>query len=74
MKHGTGRRSFEALIAAVRFARHAVIGERNAALLPFRTDVKNVILWHHENADGSGALGIREEKGVLTLFFPSGRS
>ena len=62
MKHGTGRRSFEALIAAVRFGRHAVIGERNAALLPFRTDVKNVILWHHENADGSEALGMREEQ------------
>ena len=45
-----------------RFARHAIIGERNAALLPFRTDVKNVILWHHENADGSGALGMREEQ------------
>jgi len=45
-----------------RFARHAIIGERNAALLPFHTDVKNVILWHHENADGSGALGLREEQ------------
>lgn len=45
-----------------RFTRHAIIGERNAALLPFRTDVKNVILWHHENADGSGALGMREEQ------------
>ena len=45
-----------------RFARHAIIGERNAALLPFRTDVKNVILWHHENADGSGALGMREDQ------------
>ena len=45
-----------------RFARHAIIGERNAALLPFRTDVKNVILWHHENADGSGALGMRGEQ------------
>lgn len=44
-----------------RFARHAIIGERNAALLPFRTDVKNVILCHHENADGSGPLGMREE-------------
>ena len=28
----------------------------------FHTDVKNVILWHHENADGSGALGLREEQ------------
>lgn len=45
-----------------RFARHAIIGERNAALLPFRTDVRNLILWHHENADGSGALGMRENQ------------
>lgn len=45
-----------------RFARHAVIGERNAALLPFRTDVRNVILWHHEHADGSGALGLRQDQ------------
>lgn len=45
-----------------RFAHHAIIGERNAALLPFRTNVKNVILWHHENADGSGALGMREDQ------------
>ena len=34
MKHGTGRRSFEALIAAVRFGRHAVIGECAIALKP----------------------------------------
>lgn len=45
-----------------RFARHAIMGERNAALLPFRTDVKNVILWHHENADGTGALGLRQDQ------------
>ena len=45
-----------------RLARHAIIGERNASLLPFRTDVKNVILWHHENADGSGALGLRQDQ------------
>ena len=43
-------------------AGHAIIGERNAALLPFRTGVKNVILWHHENADGSGALGLRQDQ------------
>lgn len=47
---------------ASRFARHAIVGEQNAALLPFRTNVKNVILWHHENADGSGALGMREDQ------------
>ena len=47
---------------ARRTAGHAIIGERNAALLPFRTDVKNVILWHHENADGSGALGLTQDE------------
>ena len=36
---------------------HCVTGERNIRLLPFRTDVTNVILYHHENADGSGVLG-----------------
>lgn len=36
---------------------HCVVGERNIRFLPFRTDVKNVILYHHENADGSGVLG-----------------
>lgn len=35
---------------------HCTIGERNIRLMPFRTDVKNIILFHHENADGSGAL------------------
>ncbi|MDE7231286.1 MAG: hypothetical protein K2N56_12460 [Oscillospiraceae bacterium] len=24
--------------------------------MPFHTDVKNIILYHHENADGSGSL------------------
>ena len=36
--------------------RHNVVGEKNISLIPFRTDVKNVILYHHENADGSGPL------------------
>ena len=35
---------------------HSVIGEQNMRLLPFRTDVKNVVLYHHENADGTGIL------------------
>lgn len=38
-------------------SRHCLIGEQNIRLLPFRTDVKNIIFYHHENADGSGALG-----------------
>ena len=37
---------------------HSVIGEQNICLMPFRTDVKNIILFHHENADGSGTLGM----------------
>ncbi len=36
--------------------RHNVVGEEAIRLIPFRTDVKNVILYHHENADGSGPL------------------
>ena len=36
---------------------HCVVGEQNIRFLPFHTDVENVILYHHENADGSGVLG-----------------
>lgn len=36
---------------------HGQIGERNIRLVPFRTNVENIILYHHEHADGSGALG-----------------
>ena len=35
---------------------HNVVGEKNIRLIPFRTDVKDVILYHHENADGTGPL------------------
>ena len=34
-----------------------VMGEQNIKDIPFYTDVKNVILYHHENADGSGPFG-----------------
>ena len=36
---------------------HGKIGERNIHLIPFRTNVDNIILYHHEHADGSGPLG-----------------
>ena len=36
---------------------HGKIGERNIRLVPFRTNIENIILYHHENADGSGILG-----------------
>lgn len=45
---------------------HAAIGEEKISLLPFRTDIKNVILYHHENADGSGPFGKKE--GEVPLF------
>ena len=36
---------------------HSVIGEQNIRLMPFHTNVENTLLYHHENADGSGAMG-----------------
>ena len=33
---------------------HCTMGEENMQGLPFHTDVTGVILYHHENADGSG--------------------
>ena len=37
---------------------HSVVGESNIQLLPFSTDIDKIILYHHENANGSGVLGI----------------
>ena len=33
---------------------HCIYGEKNVTKLPFKTDVSNVILYHHEHADGTG--------------------
>ncbi|MCH5344886.1 MAG: HD domain-containing protein [Acetatifactor sp.] len=44
---------------------HSVIGEQNIRLIPFRTDVKNIVLYHHENADGSGPLGMTVSETTL---------
>jgi len=38
---------------------HNVVGEENIRLIPFKTDVKDTILYHHENWDGSGPLHIK---------------
>ena len=38
-------------------ARRCIIGERNTRYMPFRTNNRDVILLHHENADGSGPQG-----------------
>ena len=36
---------------------HCAAGEKNMKDIPSHTDIKNVILYHHENADGSGPFG-----------------
>ena len=37
--------------------RRCIIGETNTKFMPFRTNNRDVILLHHENADGSGPNG-----------------
>ncbi|MCH5187550.1 MAG: HD domain-containing protein [Oscillospiraceae bacterium] len=44
---------------------HSLTGEENIRLLPFLSDVKNIVLYHHENADGSGAFGMTASKTPL---------
>lgn len=41
---------------------HWTVGERNFHKLPLRTKPWNIILWHHENADGSGPLGLTQKE------------
>lgn len=45
---------------------HCALGERNLKNFPFFGDVKNAILYHHENADGSGPFGKKE--GEIPIF------
>ena len=33
---------------------HCIYGEKNISKIPFKTDVSNIILYHHEHADGTG--------------------
>lgn len=44
---------------------HCEIGERNISKLSFYPRAKNAILYHHENADGSGAFGLTNEETPL---------
>lgn len=41
---------------------HCVIGERNVASFSFMTSPANIILYHHENHDGTGFFGKRGDK------------
>lgn len=45
---------------------HCTMGERNIQGFPFYGNVKNVILYHHENADGSGPFSKKE--GQISFF------
>ena len=45
--------------------RHCVLGEENISDLPFYPRVRQVILYHHENADGSGPFGKRSDETPL---------
>lgn len=46
--------------------RHCVLGEENIRMFPFRTTVDTTILYHHENADGSGPF--HKKEGEIHLF------
>lgn len=37
---------------------HCIIGQSNAECLPFPTDMKDFVLYHHERADGEGPFGV----------------
>lgn len=49
--------AFASMQEMPRIGLHCTLGEENLRTLPLCTDVRNVILYHHENADGSGPFG-----------------
>jgi HD-GYP domain-containing protein (c-di-GMP phosphodiesterase class II) len=51
--------------AALIVPTHVIYSERNASILPFRTNVRNAILWHHENANGTGPFHLTEAQTSL---------
>jgi len=44
----------------INFRLHCEYGQRNIETLPFKSDVKGLVLYHHERADGNGLFGKRE--------------
>lgn len=44
---------------------HCTLGERNIHQITFTTDIEGAILYHHENADGSGPFGKHEHETPL---------
>ncbi|MEG2775465.1 MAG: HD domain-containing protein, partial [Acetivibrio sp.] len=49
----------------IKLGKHCIFGERNVQNLPFFGDIKGAILYHHENADGSGSFGKKTEETPL---------
>lgn len=45
---------------------HIYVGARNIRKLPFEGDVSDIILWHHEEADGSGPFGLTEKETCIS--------
>ncbi|MCL2578191.1 MAG: HD domain-containing protein [Defluviitaleaceae bacterium] len=39
------------------FKLHCEYGQRNIEMIPFKSDVTGIVLYHHEHADGSGLFG-----------------
>lgn len=53
------------LVSEIRPSRmgiHCALGERNVQGFPFFGDMRNVILYHHENANGSGPFSKKENQ------------
>ena len=48
---------FEDYFEIVNFSEHCLIGENNIKEFPFLSSQKNILLYHHENFDGSGLFG-----------------
>ena len=59
---------FEDYFELVNFSEHCLIGENNIKEFPFLSSQKNIILYHHENFDGSGLFG---KKVMKFLFLPN---
>jgi len=46
----------------INFRMHCEYGQRNIEMLPFQSDVNGLILYHHEQADGGGLFGKKEDE------------
>ena len=45
-----------------RIKEHCIIGEENIKMYPLLTNNTNVIMYHHENVDGTGYFNLREDE------------